>query len=218
MNEISLQKLREFFSKYKTVTYKRRQVILRPGETPDYVGFIKSGFVRVYTINKDCEETTIQTFRPMLFFTYLFYKTGVKNKYYFEAIDDVELWTAPAAEVNEYFKANPDIASSIMKDFFEKFLLMSEQLSRGLSGKAPAKVAGAILSLTKLIEGESRIFSITHKLIASMTGMTRETATLQMLKMKKEKLIDNSNRRIIILNIKRLEDIAGNGTTYIDEG
>ena len=52
-------------------------------------------------------------------------------------------------------------------------------------------------------------FKITHKLIASITGLTRETVTLQMLKLEKEGLIDNNKREIVILNMKKITKMLG---------
>jgi len=48
---------------------------------------------------------------------------------------------------------------------------------------------------------------ITHKQIATLTGLTRETVTLQMLKLEKNKVIDNDKRQIVVMDIKELRKL-----------
>jgi len=60
---------------------------------------------------------------------------------------------------------------------------------------------------TVILEMSNEEYPLTHKLVASLTGLTRETVTLQMLKMEKMGLIDNANRKIKILSKKGLEKL-----------
>ena len=101
MNEVTNRKLRAFFSKYKEVSYKRKTYILKPGDKIDYIGFVESGFIRVFSVNSEGVEVTIQMFKPMLFFTTMFANTGFENKLYFEAITPVVMWKAPIKETLE---------------------------------------------------------------------------------------------------------------------
>lgn len=208
MNNDTKEKLVDFFSQYRVDKYKKRQLVLSSGEKVNYIGFLKSGFVRVYSVNNKGEEATFQMFKPMLFFTSMLAISKIRNSYSFEALTPVEMWKAPVEETMGFLRANREIGEEIMKDSFENYLTMAKQLSCGLSGNAYSKVAGVILSLNKILKNEKTTFAITHRLIASMTGMTRETVTLQMLKMEKEKLIDNKNKKVVILNMEKLRETA----------
>jgi len=52
-------------------------------------------------------------------------------------------------------------------------------------------------------------FKITHKQIGSLTGLTRETVTLQMLKLEKAGLIDNDKREIVVEDMNKLRKMLG---------
>lgn len=209
MEESLKKQLEEFFGQRKVVKYKRGEIILKPGEKPSYIGYIKSGYVRVYTLNEAGQEVTTQFFKPILYFTVIFAVAGIENRYYFEAITPVEIQVAPIEETMQYIKSNPEVSRRLMNNVMLAFLDMVDQMGYLLSGTAYNKVAAMLASLTSRAEGEgtnySKIdFGITHRLIASLTGLTRETVTLQMIRLEKEGILFNKNRKLVILNRKEL--------------
>jgi len=195
--------LQNFFSLHSLQKYKKGQIIIKPGEKPDFVGFIKSGYVRVYTLNESGQEITMSFFKPVLYFTTIYAMTGNTNKFYFEAITPVELWTAPIEDFMGYCKQNTEVSKAMMNKISNLFLNLVENTGRLLAGDSLSKVAMTVLSVS---EGKAD-FALTHKMIASLTGLTRETVTLQMLKLEKLKLIDNKNRKVVILNLEGLEKV-----------
>jgi CRP-like cAMP-binding protein len=48
-----------------------------------------------------------------------------------------------------------------------------------------------------------------HRLIGSMTGLSRETVTLQILKMAKKGIITTKNRRIKLMSEEKLQAATG---------
>ena len=206
-------KLEDFFSQYKLVKYKKGEIILRPGEKPNYVSFIKSGYVRVYTLSENGQEVTMQFFKPTLYFTMIYALTDIENRFYFEAITPVEMYVAPLKDVMAYMGREKEVEREVMHSIMMAFIDLVEQLGFLLSGSAYNKVASMVSSLTNRTEKElsnySRIdFAVTHKMIASLTGLTRETVTLQMLRLEKEKIIDNSKRKIVVLDPEGLTRAA----------
>ena len=196
-------KLEGFFSRYKPTQYRRGETIIKPGEKARWVGRIKSGYVRAYRLNNNGEEISVPFFRPILDFTVIEAITGRENKFYFEAISSVEVAMAPVEEFLEFYKNNQELASEINSRISDLFLDLAEHTGRLLSSNSLGKVAMTIVLLT----AEKASFAVTHKLIASLTGLTRETVTLQMLKLEKLGLIRNENRKVTVLNRAGLEKI-----------
>jgi CRP-like cAMP-binding protein len=197
--------LTKFFDSYKLIRYKKGEVILRPGDNTDFVGFIKSGFVRVYTVNESGQEITMSFFKPILYFTAIYAMTGVTNKFYFEAISPVEIWKVPKEKFMEYCEKNQMICRMIMERMSLLFLDLVDHVGKLMASDSLSKVAIIISSVNQ----SETDFALTHKLIASLSGLTRETVTIQMLKLEKMKLIDNKNRKVTILNQVGLEKIIG---------
>jgi CRP/FNR family transcriptional regulator len=213
MDEKLVQVLEKFFSKYKTVKYGRGEMVAKPGENLDFVGFIKSGYVRVYTLNDNGQEVTMQFFKPVLYFTTIMAMTGIENRYYFEAVSPVEMYVCPKNEAMEYFKKDLEVGTELMKSIMSAFLDLTDQIGYLLSGTAYNKIAATLISLTNNKNNSGKInFGITHKMLASLTGLTRETVTLQMIKLDRAKIIQNKSKTVEILDEERLKKIATGGT------
>jgi CRP/FNR family transcriptional regulator len=213
MNINLKKKLEGFFAGYKAVKYRKGEIILKPGEKPNYIGFIKSGFVRMYTLSENGQEVTMQFFKPVFYFTMIYAYVGMENRFYFEAITPVEMYEAPVAETMAFFKEDKESIMAVQNNVLKAFIDLVEQMGTLLSGNAYNKVAAMVLSLSERAEGGSENYSkidfgITHKLIASLTGLTRETVTLQMLKLEKEGLINNRSKKVDILDREGLMKAA----------
>lgn len=68
MDNTTISKLEEFFSRYRLTTYKKGEIIYRPEDDPSHIAFIKSGYVRLFALSKDGEEMTINIFKPVFYF------------------------------------------------------------------------------------------------------------------------------------------------------
>jgi CRP-like cAMP-binding protein len=198
-------KLESFFSKCKLVKYKKGEILMRPGERPNYVGFSKSGFIKVYSLSESGQEVTLLFFRPVFYFTMVMQFARLDNKFYFEAITPVEMYQAPEEDVRKFFLENEDVFRSAMGIAIKGFMEQIEQMSFLLAGSAYSKVASIVGVLAYRSQKNTSAyaiidFNITHKLIASLTGLTRETVTLQMLRLEKEGLIKGRNKKVEVLD------------------
>ncbi|KKQ50244.1 MAG: Transcriptional regulator, Crp/Fnr family [Candidatus Shapirobacteria bacterium GW2011_GWE1_38_10] len=214
MKEETKKKLVEFFSKFPLKKYKKGQVIFEPNDDFGGVYFVKSGYLRVYDVNKEGKESGIQLFKPLYFLSLIGTKTGIKNRHYIEALTPVEAWVVPKEEFEKFTQNDPKLYVEVCGALMEKFLDLTSYISHLVSGDAYTKVAGLIYSLASEYgvakNKEVMIkFKITHKLIASLTGLTRETVTLQMLKLEKDGLIDNFRRQIVVMDMKVLKKALG---------
>lgn len=214
MKEETKKKLIEFFSKNPLKKYKRGQLLYEPKEDFKGISFLKSGYLRVYSVAKDGKETSVQLFKPLFYFSLIGAKTGRKNLFYIEALTPVEIWTAPGNEFLKFLKTNDSLCDDVTNVFLSKFIDVTNYMVQLVSGDAYTKVAALINSISEeygVVSGKkiSIKFKVTHKLIASLTGLTRETVTLQMLKLEKDGLIDNDKREIVILDSAKLKKVLG---------
>lgn len=192
-----------FFSKQPINKFKRGRLIGKPGQNLDMVGMVKTGYVRAYTTSKTGQEITIPLFDSMFYVTY--FKTIVSNTNGFslEAISEAEVWMAPKKEFQLFCKENPEIQSLIDQTTIRIFGDLLEMNNRLVAANSLEKVAIII----QFIADSDTDVLVTHKMIASLTGLTRETVTIQILKLEKMKVVINKGRRVKILNRKELEKI-----------
>jgi CRP-like cAMP-binding protein len=214
MKEKTKKTLENFFSKYPLKKYKKGDILFQPGEEFNGVIFVKSGYLRVYSMSRDGKETSIQLFKPLFYLSIISSITDLKNRHFIEAISPVEVWVAPKNEFLEFIRLNTELTHEIMGSFLRKFLELTSQMVQIIAGDAYTKVAGLICSMADefgVNKGKKTTikFKITHKLIASLTGLTRETVTLQMLKLEKDGLIDNDKREIVVQDMEKLKKMLG---------
>lgn len=215
MDEKILQKLEGFFATKPLRKIRKGEIILKPGIISEKVGFIKSGYIRLYSTNESGQEITLQYFKPILYLTTIFALTGKENKFFLEAITHVEMYEVPNKEMLEYLKENPDVYQNLIENVMTAFLELITNSAYLLSGNAYTRVALMVNSLTAkkggIINGvyqPRNDFGITHKLIASLTGLTRETVTLQMIKLEKEGIIINKSKSVQVLDKQKLLNAA----------
>ena len=203
--------LSDFFGDYKVQKYKKGELIYQPGDKINEIGFVKSGYVRLYSLSKEGQEFTINIFKPV-FYLSLIYALGNHgdNPYYFEAITPVELYKAPKDEVLEHIKQNPELMFDLMTDILDGFRETLSNSQYLAYGNAYSRIASIILSLannygTKDGNKVRLNFSTTHRVIASLTGTARETATIQILKLKEKGIIESRGSHIVIEDMERLK-------------
>ena len=209
MNPEIEKKLTDFFKQYKAIKYKKRQLIYQPGSQIDSIAFVKSGYIRLYTLSKDGEEYTINIFKPAFYLSLIYAISGTENPYYMEAITPVELYKAPKEEVLNFIKKENDLMFGLVVNILDHFreLLINSQFL--VHGSAYSKVTSILLSLannygTKKGSKVTLNFATTHRVLASLTGTARETTSLQVIKLKEKGLIKSRGSYIIIDDIDRL--------------
>lgn len=212
MDEIIKKQLIKFFSKYPLKRIKKGGIVARPGEKFAGIIFVKKGYLKAYTLSKDKRETTLPLFKPIFYFSLIAGMTGKETQHYFEAISPAEIWIAPKKEFLKFLEENKVIKDGVMEAMLAEFVGMTADLGVLMANSAGGKVAGMLVALAEKFGHKNGVgvvikFKVTHKLLASLTGLTRETVTLQLNKLKKEGLIGNKKRDIWLKDTKRLKEV-----------
>lgn len=100
------QKLENFFKQFKHQVYEKGEVLIRVDDDPDGIFYLTSGTVKEYAISKKGEELVINVFKPISFFPMSWAINQTPNAYYFEALEDLEVWKAPREKVVEIGRAH----------------------------------------------------------------------------------------------------------------
>lgn len=216
MDQNNLKKLEDFFSKHRLCSYKKGEIIYRPEDDPNHIAFIKSGYVRLFALSKEGEEMTINIFKPVFYFTLLFAMTKKPNRYYFEAITPVEMWKAPKEDVIAFIKSDPDLLFELSTNMLNGFQELLESIEFLVSGNAYSKVASALLLLSHRFgnrENNQITLDInpTHRELGTLTGVTRETVSVQIERLVKEGIITQNRQGITVNDWDALEEISSFG-------
>ncbi len=203
----------EFFLKFNSSKhYKKEQIIIEPGLEPSGVFYIKSGFVRLFLISKDGRELTFNIYKPGMFFPMIWALSDSPNIYFFECLTDVELLKAPKNEVAEFLKSNPVVLLDLTRRILSGLEGLTKLMDILLSKNAYNQVCAVILMLARRFSNPNKNnhmaieVPLTHRIIGTLAGLSREATSRELEKLEKEKIIEQVDHKIIVKNIKKLED------------
>lgn len=215
MQQTATQKLTEFFSHYTSLKYDKGERILRENETPSGVFLINKGVVRMYLISEEANELTVIMHPECTLFPARWVLGGQTNIYNYQAMTAVEVWRAPREALLEFFQENPDVVFHFSEQLMFDFSALVYRMQHIVFGNAHAKVASIVLTAAKRF-GEhnshtnqtSVLVPLTHQQIADSAGITRETASLEMKKLKDEGIITYRGRTIVINDLEKLGKVS----------
>ncbi len=205
------EKLDSFFKHAKLFTYKKRALILHPNDTPSSVFYIKSGYLRVYRISEDGEELTLTILKPKDFFPLTYGISNPINYYYLEAITPLELWRLPHEQFLHFIKNNPDVLYELTTRILIRFDGVLTRMEYLVFSNAFIKVVTTLLICAKRFGekvGNDIIVKVplTHRDIATLVGITRETTSLEMKKLEKLGFLGRVGRLFVLKDVKKLEE------------
>ncbi|MBN1169019.1 Crp/Fnr family transcriptional regulator [Candidatus Woesebacteria bacterium] len=207
-------KIDKFFSKYKSKVYKKGETLILPEEPLVYIFNLKKGFVKSYSLNEGGFELTINIYKPYSFFPITETLAGRTNTYFFEAITDVIVQKAPTHEVHEFVKENSDVLFDLTKRIssgLEGFMVRTQYLIRSNSSQ---KVASSLVLLARRFgentdEGKIKIaIPQTHEDIANLAGVSRETASIELKKLRDIKVISEKAKKYTVNDYDKLQELS----------
>jgi CRP/FNR family cyclic AMP-dependent transcriptional regulator len=195
----------------------RRSPVFEPGDPEDEVYIVKAGRVRVYRQSPAGKEISLalldagELFGEMA----LFFPTQRVN--IAEAHEDTELYVVPVETFQRWMQEDNDIKQLVLYIMADRRRAMEQKAAELVALQVPQRMAKVILWLfdryrTDIIAGKIALnIRLTHHEIASLSGTTRETATLILNRFRRDGYIDFFGRRMVLLNEAELVRIA---TTY----
>ena len=202
MREDVKKTILDFFQKYKLQSYSKGEKIVEPFKHGSSIFCLTEGSVRCFTTTDHGVELSINVFRPISFFPLVEILTKLPNRYTYEALTKAKIYQAPQTEVLSFIKLHPNVSFDLLQRIYiglDGYLLRIESL---LSGEAYHRI------LTQLVIQTRRFgpkIQLTHADLAALTGLSRETVTRELGKMKKMGLLESEGRTLIVKNIQLLE-------------
>lgn len=213
MNKSLKNKLDRFFQQFTPLSFKKGDIILRAGDAPNGIFYLKKGLVRQYILSNKGEILVIHIFRPSSFFMMMWAINNTPNTFYFDATTSVEVWRAPLSDVREFIKKEPELLFDLTCRLLRGLDGLLKRFEYLILDPAYVKVASLLSYFAKTFgekdgDGIAIKLPITHKEIASWIGTTRETASLQIEDFKKKGIIANRGRTLIVKDLTKLKQQA----------
>lgn len=202
------EKLEAFFRQCKQQTYKKGKILIRADDDPSGIFYLRSGTVKMYAISKKGDEIIVNQFKPGVFFPMSWAMNATPNRYFFEAMETVEVWRAPKEDVVTFLKKEPAVLYDLTRRLFKGMDGLLIRMSYLMTGNAYSRLITELIIQAKRF-GEKKNggveIVISETQIAMQSGMTRETVSREMHKLKQKGLVVFDKKALLLLSIEKLE-------------
>lgn len=178
---------------------------------PTGVFYVKSGFIRQYMISDEGKELTVNILRPQNYFPVIWAINNTPNVYFYESITDAVLIVAPRDRVVKQLEDNPSLLYELTKRTLSGLDGITRMMEILLTKNAYRQVTYVMFVLAKRfgkLTSKNQVtidVPLTHKLIASIAGLSRESTSQEMTKLTKKNILSKKKKLIIIKNLEKLE-------------
>lgn len=211
--------MEEFISQLAPVAskklFKKHAILLYQGEAPRTAFVILSGALKVYSINTAGEEQIVNfhTQHDILPTSWIF-KRSSTTLYYYEALTDCEVLAVPRSDLMEVIATKAEYMQLLMEYYATNYVGMLVRVTALEQSRAREKIMFTLYYLMFRYGREIKpgVFvidlSLTHSVIASLVGLTRETTTTELSKLKRQKVLKYSVHTYT-LDKQKLERLLG---------
>lgn len=213
------QSIYNILSKGRLLRFKKGQVIFSSDDSDLFMVVVR-GFVKRYFITNNGSLGVQIIYGPYdVFPLSRMYRELLGQSlydgpetYYYETMSDVQLFSMDAAAFAAEVQQNPVLYKELYAEAGHHLKTCIHSIENISLGNAYARVAHQLLFFAKEFGEESQegiklLMPLTHQDIAHILGMSRETVTKSIVKLREEGLI-SENRRFAVLDMQGLEDAA----------
>ncbi len=210
MDKSVQDKLDKFFSQFKYQIYNKGEILIRADDDPPGVFYLKDGIVKMYAISKKGENVIVNLYKPISFFPVSWAINNSPNRYFYEAMTQVEVCKAPKDKVIEFMREENDILFDLVSRVYWGIEGLLMRMVYLMSGSAYTRLITELLICAKRFGIKERntgivTCAVAEKDLAAQTGMTFETISREITILKKRGLIKFQRGTLVIPDIVRLE-------------
>lgn len=206
-------KIETFFSAYRSRHYAKGQILILNGDTSDVIYQVIGGRVKCYDVSYRGDEIILNMFKPPAFFPMSLALTEGASHYIYAADTDIVIRQAPAKDVLRFLEQNPDVLLDLLKRVYIGVEGILGRLGFLMSGSAQSRLTyELVLEARRFGEKDSDQRSrllLSEKDLGARTGLSRETVSRELQKLKARGLIKTQAKEIIIPDIAALAESIG---------
>lgn len=206
-----------FFGKYATrkpLKIKKGGNIFYQGDQPGKIFFIKKGYVKMFRVAESGRDSIIYLYGPgSILGIRALTSQDESLKHDAEALTDVEIVTIARDEYLKLLELHPEYIIDLLHVFIGRLNYTEHKLEGFVTTDTLARVASFLNDCAHRFgekKGKDVILPIplTHQKIADFVGAFRETATIAINKLEKEKVITVAKGVVAIHDLKKLEKLT----------
>ncbi len=209
---IALTPLKSLLEGARTKQYDDGQLIFYAGDDATEALILTSGIVKVYDIDAKGQEKVLQIIKaPAILPLDCLLTSPHKISWHYAALTSITAAAFSPDELHEHMEKRPHLSSYII----DWLAVESHELLVRIDGMSKTEARDKVVTVLRffnvyyggpLRRGWRRVeFPVTHQLIADIAGLARESVSIQMGQLQKEKIV-RSRRPYLEINDKNLEN------------
>lgn len=206
-------KIDKYFSKYPLRSYPKGQILVFADESPEHIFYIVSGQVRKYDVSYRGDEVIVNVFKRPAFFPMSWAINRTKNRYFYKTEEKTELRIVPVDDALEFIKANPDVMLDLLSRIYRGMDGLLGRMVHLMSGTARSRlIYELIIECRRLKEQQpdgSFMLKVNEVDLAARSGLSRETVSREVKKLKTSGIVSVDNQALIIKDLSALENLLG---------
>jgi CRP/FNR family transcriptional regulator len=190
--------------------YKKNKIVFMEGEAAEAVYFVKNGKIKISKNTSDGKEHIIhimidgEVFAEACLFGMSPYPANA------EAIEDSEVYMIKNSDLEKLLESSPKTAIQIIKVMSKRLNLVSSQIENLALRDAYGRTASLIIQLFKndgkaAENGVVLKTNLSRQDMGNMVGLTRETLTRALTRLKNDRAIDIDRDEIKVLDLDKLK-------------
>lgn len=192
--------------------YRKNEFVFREGEGADAIYLIKYGKVRLFKTSENGKEFTLDIIKEEGILGENTFLEDVVHTMNAQALENTFICSCTKGDF-ETLLQNPKFAMKIIQVLGTMLSSYTEQMASLAFKDVKARIAGAIFRLLKEYgknspEGVSIDISLTHQELGNLVNASRVMVTNVLNEFKEKRIITVSEHKIIVLQEKKLFDIA----------
>lgn len=194
-------KIAVFFEQYELRTYRKGHILIYSGENPEAISYIVSGKVKQYDLSYRSDEIILNVFKPLAFFPMSYALNRTPNEYFYEADSDLTLRQAPFDATCEFLRNNPDVLYDLLARVYRGTDGLLRRMAELMTGSAASRVMNELIIECLRFgdkQSERYLIDLNESEIASRAGLSRESVSREIQKLKNTGVVTIEDNRIAV--------------------
>lgn len=191
--------------------YRKKQLIYSVGNHPNRLYYLVSGKVKCWKANDAGKELVTELYKAGDFLGHMALLEGTVYKDTAEAMEESELAIIPREDFLELLHENNEVELKLLQMMAARIAEKDEILLQMAYNSLRRKVADALLRVNRKYQeslGNKAVISLSRESLATIAGTATESLIRTLSDFKLEKLIDMEGGNIVLLDIRKLEELV----------
>jgi CRP-like cAMP-binding protein len=192
-------------------TYRKGDFIIRPGEVPSGVFYIRQGLVKAYYITKYHEENLLIIRKEDELFPLIWALTGQERHVIYQALAPTSTWQISRQTLLDFTEKQPDALMPLLDMTIEMYRLHSERILNLEYRTVRERIMSFLLTMAQRFgqtqdNGLLINVPLRHQDIASSVNASRETTSRELSALERKGLIRTTQSLILLRDVQKIKD------------